>query len=62
VNLSRTDVVIILLAWVALTYALLIPSGHPPYVPPCQEDEVIVGVGDFGTNGYWSGYECRNLD
>ena len=26
-------------------------------VPQCQEDEVIVGEGDF-TAGRWSGYRC----
>lgn len=28
-----------------------------PTLPQCQEDVVIVGVGDF-ENGRWSDYEC----
>ena len=29
--------------------------------PSCQEDELIVGVGDFDS-GYWSEYLCIHLD
>ena len=27
-------------------------------IPPCQEDEVIVGVGNFYSDGYWDEYLC----
>lgn len=32
-----------------------------PVVPACQEDEVVVGRGDF-KGGYWSAYGCETLD
>lgn len=61
-NLSRSDTVVIFIALVALVLALIGPPwSHVPTVPSCQEDEVVVGVGDFD-NGYWSGYECRNFE
>ena len=31
-------------------------------VPSCQEDEVIVGRGDFNSAGYWGNYYCENVD
>lgn len=36
--------------------------GHTPFVPQCQEDEVVIGRGDFGNDGYWDFYECANRD
>jgi hypothetical protein len=30
-------------------------------VPACQEDEVLVGQGDFRA-GYWDAYHCVNFE
>lgn len=31
------------------------------FFPRCQEDEVIVGMGDF-RDGLWDGYQCVPFD
>ena len=30
--------------------------------PPCMEDEVVVGTGDFNSDGYWDRYVCDHPD
>lgn len=38
-------------------------SQAPVETPmPCQEDEIIIGVGDFHSNGLWDEYTCEPLD
>lgn len=32
-----------------------------PPVPQCQEDEIIVGQGDF-SGGFWDSYSCAPAD
>lgn len=32
-----------------------------PRAPRCEEDQVVVGAGDF-QNGYWDRYECRSVE
>jgi hypothetical protein len=47
---------------VALTLAVTTSLNHSvPNVPPCQEDEVLVGQGDFHASGYWDRLVCQNL-
>jgi hypothetical protein len=37
--------------------------GHTyQLAPACQEDEVIIGTGDFKSTGYWDHYECFHPD
>lgn len=60
-NLTKGDMLAIILGWLALMWVVVGAMDQPPTVPACQEDEVVVGVGDFD-NGYWSGYECRNFE
>lgn len=36
--------------------------SQEPTVPACQEDEIVVGHGDFKPTGYWNGYGCEALD
>lgn len=48
------------LAAIALTVAVTTSLSHS--VPPCQEDEVLVGQGDFHPSGYWDGLHCVNLE
>lgn len=31
-------------------------------IPPCLEDEVVVGVGDYSGDGYWTAYQCEPFD
>lgn len=42
--------------FLAIVIALL-NTMEPPRVPSCQEDEILVGTGEFH-NGYWTHYEC----
>ena len=46
----------------------LIPSDSTPVepihingIPSCQEDEIIVGSGDY-SGGFWTNYECGHGD
>ena len=45
----------LLVAAILLTAVALL--ALPPRIPACEEDAVIVGIGDFEA-GRWSGYEC----
>jgi hypothetical protein len=45
---------------VGLTTAVTTSLTHS--VPQCQEDEVLVGVGDFHHSGYWDSYRCQDAD
>ena len=31
-------------------------------VPSCQEDELVVGIGNFNNDGYWDEYICVHPD
>jgi hypothetical protein len=48
------------LAAIALTVAVTTSLSHP--IPPCQEDEVLVGQGGFTHSGYWDNYRCTNVE
>ncbi len=37
-------------------------TSFVPDVPSCQEDELIVGIGNFDTDGYWDNYICVHPD
>lgn len=37
-------------------------TSTEPITPPCQEDEFIVGIGNFASNGYWDSYICIHPD
>ena len=50
--------IIVSVALGATAYKDTHPSDQPVM---CQEDEVIVGVGDF-SNGTWQGYRCENRE
>lgn len=56
--MKRTALAVI--AAVALTVAVTTSLGHP--IPSCQEDEILIGVGDFHAGGYWDSYDCHNID
>ncbi len=57
--------VFIVLFALLLVTAVLIDNddsaGSVDSIPACQEDEVVVGNGDF-SSGYWSNYECVPAD
>lgn len=43
-----------------VVFLLFINKGiESTTVPKCQEDEIIVGTGNFA-NGYWDSYECKH--
>lgn len=48
-------------AWLALLALPHAAEPGPRVVPACEEDEVIVGTGDFA-GGYWTGYQCVNFE
>ena len=59
----------LILACAALVGLFVIMVGiamfDPPQthiVPPCNEDELVVGIGDFTSDGYWSEYICIHPD
>ena len=33
-----------------------------PTIPPCEEDEVVWGSGDFHADHYWDRYSCIPVD
>ena len=45
----------IILICIILGLSLLLLTA--PLFPKCQEDQVLVGVGEF-EDGRWSGYDC----
>ena len=47
----------LLIALVLLTLILQANLRSRPTIPTCQEDVVLVGVGDF-EHGQWTAYEC----
>lgn len=52
------------LAFVTLVFlAILVAltAVQPRTIPQCEEDEVVVGFGDF-EHGYWDAYECVPMD
>lgn len=54
VLLAAMAVLVFMVAYVALI-------GWAPPVPHCQEDQIIVGAGDF-ENGLWDHYHCADGD
>ena len=50
---------LIRMALALLCAGMLLGSGlyHFIVIPPCAEDVVLIGTGDF-VNGRWSSYEC----
>jgi hypothetical protein len=38
------------------------PASSRPTIPPCEEDEVVWGAGDFHADGYWDRYACIAVD
>lgn len=62
-----------MLGTVALTLALSLGNHSEAPTPvigdawsqapmPCQEDEIIVGYGDFHSDGMWDAYTCQVFD
>ena len=52
----------VLLGVTATLLAVWLAGVSVTQVPACQEDEVVVGLGDY-SNGTWSaGYACVALD
>lgn len=49
-------------ALAACAMLFLAAVALPPSVPRCQEDEVVVGVGDFHSSGYWDAYRCWHVE
>lgn len=52
----------LIVAAILLSVLVLTFVAAPRFIPPCQEDAVIVGRGDFNSSGYWSRYECVTVD
>lgn len=44
-------------AVIVLCLALALIASTPPALPACEEDQVLVGAGDFEM-GKWTAYEC----
>ena len=61
---NHLELTLLLALVVAIISALVFavsPTNDPRVVPRCQEDEVVVGVGDLD-DGYWSVYRCVNVE
>lgn len=70
---EKTTIIICILAFVAMVGVMTIKNVVSAQedtivnvtlgdVPPCQEDEIVVGMGDFNSDGYWSKYRCDHPD
>ena len=46
---------------VACILLLAVIAGTPQSIPPCEEDQAVVGSGQF-EDGYWTRYECIATD
>lgn len=67
--MSKTQAIASIFLWFAagiafVTFTILIFMYLAPIreVIPCQEDEFIVGIGNFDSNGYWDEYVCIHPD
>ena len=52
--MTRAEVTLVVMAVALCVVAWLVVSTS---LPRCEEDQVLVGRGDF-ENGRWSAYEC----
>ena len=53
----RQDLIRMTLAILCAGVLLGIMGYHFIVIPPCAEDVVLIGTGDF-VNGRWSSYQC----
>lgn len=62
-NSSAISIIVGLMVFfiVFSTGMLTLVVTHNHSAPKCQEDDVIVGTGNF-SNGYWDSYKCVNID
>lgn len=51
-------VAVVTMAIVITQYYLLVDA---PAMPHCQEDELVIGWGDY-SQGYYEDYHCRAID
>lgn len=64
---QRYDLVVFLIASLAILLYIVLsvpaPRSEPlPYGLLCEEDEVIVGRGDYVSGRGWDAYQCQPLD
>lgn len=56
-TIAATTIFAIAFWWTVILLATAIRDSRPPAVPHCEEDQYIVGQGDFHA-GYWDRYGC----
>lgn len=44
-----------------IAVVVLLAMHRPAAMPSCQEDEIVVGVGDYDA-GYWDAYVCQHFE
>ena len=63
-NITITQIVVGVAAIVIalILFGAIVGAVQSPSIIPCQEDEVIIGIGNFMSTGYWDEYVCTHPD